>query len=410
MRPAGMRRSARRAVAAALLLLQQTAAWTAPNRNPRQRLAPLRLNFIEQLLGKAEQQTTAADDSPATLGLVEAFLVDASPASRKAYETFLARPDRPSVDEYLEGDCAGDERLRLEWRAFTNVWRARVVSGSAAAAWAQQDAFEEFGDVYQLLPTAEPLAETVRGAGRGNVAMLERAVDATKTSALRPLVLAKRDAGDGGFGNILGPHDDTAADDRQTRWDVFLDPEDATVAAVVGELLNGPVGDAFEELCGGLDAPLRECAAIVAEPGAAPQPVHADTQWTDEPVLFTCFVALQDIPPELGPTRFLPGTATQDKHDAMDAALVDPVSPERAITSYCAGQPSLLALLEEGDASLYDSRLHHAGGPCFEATRCLFYVSFGHAANENYPEPPQRSLGEAVAARGLTLGDLKERR
>ena len=94
----------------------------------------------------------------------------------------------------------------------------------------------------------------------------------------------------------------------------------------------------------------------------------------------------------------------------MDAALVDPVSPERAITSYCAGQPSLLALLEEGDASLYDSRLHHAGGPCFEATRCLFYVSFGHAANENYPEPPQRSLGEAVAARGLTLGDLKERR
>ena len=118
----------------------------------------------------------------------------------------------------------------------------------------------------------------------------------------------------------------------------------------------------------------------------------------------------QDIPPELGPTRFLPGTATQDKHDAMDAALVDPVSPERAITSYCAGQPSLLALLEEGDASLYDSRLHHAGGPCFEATRCLFYVSFGHAANENYPEPPQRSLGEAVAARGLTLGDLKERR
>ena len=181
MRPAGMRRSARRAVAAALLLLQQTAAWTAPNRNPRQRLAPLRLNFIEQLLGKAEQQTTAADDSPATLGLVEAFLVDASPASRKAYETFLARPDRPSVDEYLEGDCAGDERLRLEWRAFTNVWRARVVSGSAAAAWAQQDAFEEFGDVYQLLPTAEPLAETVRGAGRGNVAMLERAVDATWT-------------------------------------------------------------------------------------------------------------------------------------------------------------------------------------------------------------------------------------
>ncbi|KAH8058944.1 phosphoglycerate kinase [Aureococcus anophagefferens] len=255
-----MRQRPRRAVAAALLLLRQTAAWTAPNRN--QRVAPLRLNFIEHLLGKAEQQTTAADDSPATLGLVEAFLVDASPASRKAYDTFLARPDRPSVDEYLEGDCAGDERLRLEWRAFTNVWRARVVSGSAAAAWAQQDAFEEFGDVYQLLPTAEPLGDGA-GAGRGNVAMLERAVDATKTSALRPLVLATRDAGDGGFGNILGPRDDTAADDRQTRWDVFLDPEDATVAAVVGELLNGPVGAAFEELCGGLDAPLRECAAIM---------------------------------------------------------------------------------------------------------------------------------------------------
>jgi len=56
---------------------------------------------------------------------------------------------------------------------------------------------------------------------------------------------------------------------------------------------------------------------------------------------------------------------------------------------------------------LYDSRLHHAGGPCFsDEERVLFYVSFGPA---RCATPPQASIAPAVAERGLTLGDLRRR-
>ena len=400
-----------------LLLVGGAPAW--PVAPPRGRAPPPR-GFLDGLLGTVEGLLSSDavlprdGDSPAMVALVDVFLEDASPGSRRALRSFLARRDRAlSLDAFLEGDgddAGGEvEALRLEWRAFRNVWRARVVSGSAAASWAQQDAFETYGDVYAIFPCEEDgLAECVRGGGVGNVAMLQGAVRPGAVQALRRHALAVRDAGDAGFGNILGPRDDTVAGAPQTRWDAFLDPRDDEVAAVVAELLRGPAGDALEDLCGGLDAPLRECAAIVATPGAAPQPIHADTTWTEAPVLFTCFVALQDIPPELGPTRFLPGTATKACHDALDDALVDEASPERAITDYCASRPSILALLEAGDATLYDSRLQHAGGPCVDGgDRALFYVSFGHAANEAYDAPPQRSLAPAVAKRGLTLGDLR---
>ena len=95
-----------------------------------------------------------------------------------------------------------------------------------------------------------------------------------------------------------------------------MDPADPEVAAVVQELLTGPVGAAFAELCGP-DAVLRECSAVVSAPGSPPQPCHSDTKWTEDLVLATCFVALQDIGPELGPTRFLPDTATADAHGAL---------------------------------------------------------------------------------------------
>ena len=54
-----------------------------------------------------------------------------------------------------------------------------------------------------------------------------------------------------------------------------MDPLTPPVAAVVDELLAGPVGAAFAELCGP-DAVLRECSAVVSAPGSPPQPCHSD--------------------------------------------------------------------------------------------------------------------------------------
>ena len=119
-----------------------------------------------------------------------------------------------------------------------------------------------------------------------------------------------------------------------------------------------PVGAAFAELCGP-DAVLRECSAVVSAPGSPPQPCHSDTKWTEDLVLATCFVALQDIGPELGPTRFLPDTATSKAHALLADALAAP-DAAAAVVAY-AETVSQLAVLDAGDATLYESRLQHAG-------------------------------------------------
>ena len=64
---------------------------------------------------------------------------------------------------------------------------------------------------------------------------------------------------------------------------------------------------------------------------------------------------------------------------------------------------SQLAVLNAGDATLYESRLQHAGTPNFgDRDRVLFYVSFGRE-----PADAPTSIDPAVAARGLTLGDFR---
>ena len=55
---------------------------------------------------------------------------------------------------------------------------------------------------------------------------------------------------------------------------------------------------------------LYELAAMVTEPGADRQMIHADMPYQTEPPLYSIFCALQDISLEMGPTVFLPGTNT----------------------------------------------------------------------------------------------------
>ena len=243
---------------------------------------------------------------------MQAFLAGASPQAQKEYAALQ--------DAFPVG---ASEDVQLEWRAFEQVFAGRQASGSSETAWAQQEAFEVRGEVYALEPHApDQLVAAVRRNGRGGVARLPRAVAADKARALRDHVLRVRD-GSPLVGDILGPSDNSIPNAPQTRWDVFMDPADPEVASVVQELLTGPVGAAFAELCGP-DAVLRECSAVVSAPGSPPQPCHSDTKWTEDLVLATCFVALQDIDPELGPTRFLPATATAKAHALLADALAAP--------------------------------------------------------------------------------------
>jgi hypothetical protein len=70
----------------------------------------------------------------------------------------------------------------------------------------------------------------------------------------------------------------------------------------------------------------------------------------------------------MGPTTFIPKTHTAAAH-----AEFDDVSKRDAMLEK---RPNVVALLNAGDASLFDSRTLHCGGANNEKTRVLFYISF----------------------------------
>jgi ectoine hydroxylase-related dioxygenase (phytanoyl-CoA dioxygenase family) len=64
-------------------------------------------------------------------------------------------------------------------------------------------------------------------------------------------------------------------------------------------LVDSPVGKVMEVLLG-QDCILYELSSLMSDPGSQRQVVHPDTPYREEPVLYTCFVALQDIEMDMG--------------------------------------------------------------------------------------------------------------
>jgi hypothetical protein len=231
-------------------------------------------------------------------------------------------------------------------------------------------------------------------------------------------VLAQRDSSDTAcFSRVLSAKNGDSQD--TTRWDVRL-PWNAIVEEAVMELMASPLGSALHALAGGNDAELFECAAVISAQGSAPQILHSDTEFSNAAQLYTAFVALQDISNDQGPTRFIMdthrGKSGSDSHDEL----------ERDDILFCGGAASVVALLNVGDCTLYDSRLLHCGGAFLPALRAgpatsaskepivtervLFYVSVRHAAaaaslsNADLHGPG--SILPALAARNIRLGQL----
>jgi hypothetical protein len=157
---------------------------------------------------------------------------------------------------------------------------------------------------------------------------LDREISNSNTAASSSASSSSGQEGDGSagaaFSSVLSPRDSVSSLVQQTqqtqqtqspppttRWDLRL-PMAPPVRAALTELLfnddaaatssssssssSSVVGASLEKLAGsiGLDAEVWELAALVSKPGAAPQTIHSDTLWSDEPVLYTCFVSLQD--------------------------------------------------------------------------------------------------------------------
>jgi hypothetical protein len=333
----------------------------------------------------------AAHSLPARAAAIASALPEDDNSAHEAVEVFEFGEGGMDVDDLLAAFCEeGDDALD----AFGIAEPSSPPSDSAltlsegdwllppsalplteAAGAAQQ--VEEVGVVrVRTLPRA--LAAELRDEVLGQ---LERARQAEPAAAERsggPTDL---------FSRVLAPSG-LEGGAEEVRWDVRMQAtpvvraalRHAFVANVATDTADGGGGDSRGDLgaifttLAGRDAELWELAALVSAPGACAQPVHADTLSSPSPCLFTAFIALQRVEEANGPTRFLPHSHTAEAH-APRGAL-----EERA---YVASAESCLALLEPGDATIYDGRLRHSGsGNTSGDVRVLFYVTFRHEADD----------------------------
>ncbi|MGK3739840.1 MAG: ectoine hydroxylase-related dioxygenase (phytanoyl-CoA dioxygenase family) [Bacillariaceae sp.] len=139
------------------------------------------------------------------------------------------------------------------------------------------------------------------------------------------------------------------------------------------------------------DATLYELSSLISDPNSPRQPVHPDNPFQQHPPLHTIFIALQDITDQMGGTIFLPKTNTAEAHSKYNDI------PNR--DEYLKSSPNVAALLNAGDASLFDSRTMHCGGANDEmegSTRVLLYMSFRN---------PKAT--EAIGNVGSIMSDIK---
>ena len=195
---------------------------------------------------------------------------------------------------------------------------------------------------------------------------------------------------------------------KTNRCDLTLpltkEPLSALSEVVLGH--KGVMGHLIETLLG-KQAMLYELSTLISDPGSQRQVVHPDTPYggaggegQSEPVLFTTFIALQDIRLDMGPTVFLPRTHTEAMHTQFRDQKVG--KDELLKTT-----PSVCGLLPKGSATIFDSRLLHAGSANKSPadSRALFYFTFKNPKLTNAGNPG--SIRPELVNK-LTLGDLRK--
>jgi len=212
------------------------------------------------------------------------------------------------------------------------------------------------------------------------------------------------------FSDVLG---------KLNRWDMLLPLEESPeVMQALYELLidddddsdnTAMLADTIRSILG--PAPqLYELGTLISDPGSERQLLHADYNYQPDftpvvPPALTCFVALQDIAQSMGPTTFLPQSATARHHQEI---LADDNENPSADSSLLATSPNQLNTLGRGDCSIYNPMLLHCGGANrSDQRRVIFYFSFKNPKFDEKDWPlAYASLSPDLRARGLTLPEI----
>lgn len=180
-------------------------------------------------------------------------------------------------------------------------------------------------------------------------------------------------------------------------------------------------------------ASLWELNCFMSTAGARRQLVHADNVCLEpvrglhddtdgnnnnnvgkEPILLTCFIALQDIDSTMGPTIWMPGTHTIDAHNRFfetgrdeSSTRTDTFSPKNTLLA--TSRAVMGAPIPKGSCIIFDPRVLHCAGEncCYsdpQKTRALFYMSFKNPKVDN-PGCPSTS-GYGISTAELTMEEL----
>jgi hypothetical protein len=215
-----------------------------------------------------------------------------------------------------------------------------------------------------------------------------------------------------------GNHDD---DDNE-----IMKKNEIVTVALLETLIQSPVGAIIEALFGN-DAILHEFSCLMSDSGSQRQVLHPDTPFVDDgrgAVLYTCFIALQDVTMDMGPTTWLPRTHTKEIHDRFKDSTAVKVgdagegdedgdgggsfisSKDHLIKT----QPAVLGLLPKGSCVIFDSRVLHCGtANRSNDSRALFYFSFKNPKVGRYTGNPasiRKELGDAKVTLGSLMEDL----
>lgn len=244
-------------------------------------------------------------------------------------------------------------------------------------------------------------SETAAALQRDGVVILRSVVSAPLCDALKYDVDARAERARRKLGASL------------RRVDALLDFEGPARDAAIQAAGPGGVAAVLERVCDATaDARLVEFSVLSTEPGADRQVLHPDARAdASHAPLYSVFIALQDVTPEMGPTCFIPGTHSAESHAAFPAG---PLS-DSARALLRASRP-FDAPLRKGDAALYDARTFHGGGrndPDAGARRGLLTLTFMRGPVP--PAPQRRNTGGAafsirpeVLRLGLSVADLAD--
>jgi ectoine hydroxylase-related dioxygenase (phytanoyl-CoA dioxygenase family) len=179
---------------------------------------------------------------------------------------------------------------------------------------------------------------------------------------------------------------------KENRCDLTIPLEDdlVVVDALLHVLQKSPVGKMMSSMLG-KDPSLYELSCLISDNGSQRQVVHPDTPCTSddgEADMYTCFIALQDIKKDMGPTTWIPSTHTTTAHTLFRDDQLDRATGESPKDKLLRTSPSVLGLLPKGSCGIFDSRLLHCGGANESGiSRSLFYFTFKNS-EIGYPGNP----------------------